>query len=408
MIKAKYNWTKEEEQILIDLATFMSTNELIVVLEKMGFDKRGYDSVASKCKVLGLTRNSMPISRLNLNKVKPKKLRNIIEKYIIKEEDNPYHNQNVKLQPNSLSITRDSYKEILKKKRAELETILNELPTYPVSKKELKPGTKTLCVALSDWHCGEYNIDPLSGDIIFSSDILQTNIADLTEAIIRMAKVVQRGEEIDKIVLICIGDFATGEMIFPNQQVEIDIPAIKQVEICRNALWQLIITVNKETSIPIEIVTVAGNHGRLDMSPDTNLDNFIYLELESMIKASGRTDITIKTSYDRTRRRLNEFNEISIRGWKFLLLHKGYNTTKTSVGRSKYMSWTDGYDAMVVAHFHSPAVEWLGDIPVIFNGAVAPYGNYARRIGAIKGTPSQYMWCVSDEYIMFYETILKF
>lgn len=260
----------------------------------------------------------------------------------------------------------------------------------------------------SDWHYGEVvNAEEVGGVNTFNKKVANQRIKLLTESVIDLAFNHMTEPDYPGLV-VCLG----GDMISGNIHEELrDTQGYIQkdlLDLQEQLITALTILANKFGRLFIPCVI--GNHGRTTIKPRHKGRAFesyewnLYHQLERHFKHDKRFQFLIPNETDAY---------FSVLGHKFLLthgdtlgVHGGDGIIGAlgpiargafKVGRSE-ANIGRAFDTMIIGHWHTYTPR--GDaIPVIVNGALKGYDEYARLAMRIPySRPSQALWFVHEKY----------
>ncbi|MCW4027472.1 MAG: metallophosphoesterase [Candidatus Bathyarchaeota archaeon] len=236
----------------------------------------------------------------------------------------------------------------------------NEVKPHPVESEK-----SSLVVAVTDTHFGK-----------------QTECYNLEVARRRMVSIpgniaAKELPSLDEVVILLGGDMIEGEDIFPNQNSNVECSALEQMMECSEAIWEMILGFRRVFEVPVRVITVPGNHGRVSKTANskTNWDNVIYHVIRSTALRSGDKDIRIDANFEK-------FKTFAVKGHRGLLYHKGVKHTGTPAMREKVAGWAKGKDIdfLVHGHWHEWHVgNWLGKF-VIANGCMCGPDDLAEEM----------------------------
>lgn len=260
----------------------------------------------------------------------------------------------------------------------------------------------------SDWHYGEtVSAEEVGGVNTFNKKVANARIKMLTESIIDLAFNHMTKPNYPGIV-ICLG----GDMISGNIHEELrDTQGYIQKDLL-DLQEQLIaaLTAIADKFGRVFVPCVIGNHGRTTIKPRhkgrayESYEWNLYNQLERHFQNDKRFQFLIPGETDAY---------FSVLGHRFLLTHGDtlgvhggdgiigclgpIARGAFKVGRSESQIGRD-FDTMVIGHWHTYTPRGDG-IPVIVNGALKGYDEYARLAMRIPYTrPSQALWFVHEKY----------
>lgn len=295
--------------------------------------------------------------------------------------------------------------------RKEIYGLSRQIPDPP--KWVLKPHGKGLSgvpVTLwSDWHWGEVvNPAEVGGVNAFNRTIAKYRLKKLVESTIDLAFNHMTNPDFPGIVICLGGDMITGNIHEELQDTNEGYVQQTLLELQEELITAL--TTMADHFKQVFIPCVVGNHGRMSHKPRmkgrvfTSFEWNLYCQLERHFKNDKRFQFLIPEETDAY---------FTVLGHRFLLTHGDSLGVKGGdgiigclgpiargafkVGRSESQIGRD-FDTMLIGHWHT--YQPRGDsIPVIVNGALKGYDEYARLGMRVPYTrPSQALWFVHEKY----------
>lgn len=261
----------------------------------------------------------------------------------------------------------------------------------------------------SDWHWGEVvNPAEIGGVNAFNRSVAKKRLRMLVESTIDLCFNHMTNPEFPGIVICLGGDMITGNIHEELQDTNEGYVQQTLLELQEELITALTHMADKFGRVFVPCVV--GNHGRISMKSRMKgrvFDSYewnLYCQLERHFRNDKRLQFLIPEETDAY---------FTVLGHRFLLTHGDTLGVKGGdgiigcigpvargafkVGRSEAQIGRD-FDTMVIGHWHTYVPR--GDsIPVIVNGALKGYDEYARLAMRIPYTrPSQALWFVHEKY----------
>lgn len=277
----------------------------------------------------------------------------------------------------------------------------------------LKPHGKGLSgvpvTIWSDWHWGEVvNPAEVGGVNSFNRAIAKQRLKQLVASTIDLAFNHMTHPDYPGIVICLGGDMITGNIHEELRDTNEGYVQQTLLELQEELITALSLMADKFKRVFVPCVV--GNHGRMTHKPRMKGRVFesyewnLYCQLERHFKNDKRIQFLIPEETDAY---------FTVMGHRFLLTHGDTLGVKGGdgiigclgpiargafkVGRSESQIGRD-FDTMLIGHWHTYVPR--GDsIPVIVNGALKGYDEYARLGLRVSYTrPSQALWFVHEKY----------
>jgi hypothetical protein len=268
--------------------------------------------------------------------------------------------------------------------------------TKPNLKKNHKD--KEICVPLlSDIQLAKRTTD-------YGTEVAEKRVIEYAHRIVKLTNIQRQSHNVDKCVVLALGDIVEGELIFPGQAHLIDSSLYRQVTVDGPRILHTFFTILLEAFDEVECVWVIGNHGALggrsrrDYNPETNADRMLGKILQTMFAGEKRIKFTIPEGVD------NHWYAVANLGRKakFLCFHG--DNIRGSMGlpfygyNKKILGWKalasqglmEDFTHAVCGHYHTPTSLYINDVRVWVNGSTESYNSYAQEQLASMGRPSQY------------------
>jgi len=346
-------WTNEEIDFLVSRKELSPKEAWLDFSSTFPHVERSYDSVQKKLRQLKLA-------------LEPENLENNEEEYIAShdEEENPFVNTPAPIVPPIPYQDKLENRKQVTQWLAELATIRPSSSTVRTARHEV--NNSSLVVVLSDLHFGKktdsYNLDEAEKRTLSIPDQIFSRL----------------DTDINEIVIVMAGDMIEGEDIYSNQNTHVECSALEQTQRCTSVIWKMIIQfASIWDGIPIRIVAVPGNHGRVSHTANelSNWDNVVYYCLSLLIDKSD-LPIFMETEYD-------AFKLFTVKDKVGMVYHHGVKHSSTPAMREKIAGWIakKRFDFMVHGHWHEWHIgNWLGKL-VISNGCLCGPDDLAERMG---------------------------
>lgn len=258
----------------------------------------------------------------------------------------------------------------------ELIQTTKDMPSAPVA--FVKTGS-SIVVHLSDTHMGKQTDN-------FDSEVFAERFASIPNKILNEVGV---PGDLREVVVILAGDMVEGEDIFPTQNGHIEMPAIHQIKLVIDNTWKLVVALKNNLGVPVRMVTVPGNHGRVSKSAAevTNWDNVVYQTLSYIVQTADDPDITIDCNFD-------SFHVFSVQDKTVLITHHGTKHLGTPAMQSKIAGWiyTKEFDIAFHGHWHQWAVDSQFGRLVMKNGSLPGPDDLSERMGVFD--PPRQGWAI--------------
>lgn len=263
----------------------------------------------------------------------------------------------------------------------------------------------------SDWHWGETVFPEQVGGVnTFNREIAKARVTKLVDTTIELAKHHMVKPNYPGIVVALGGDMITGmihDELRETNDGPLQVTLLEVQEVLISALTRMADEFGR-----VFVPCVVGNHGRGTLKPRAKnrvFDSYewnLYCQLERWFKATGddRVQFLIPAEADA---------HFAVYGHRFMLTHGDALGVKggdgiigalgpiargtLKVGRSEAQLGRD-FDTLLIGHWHI-AVPRGDAIPVIVNGALKGYDEYARLfLRAPYSRPSQQLFFVNPKY----------
>lgn len=265
---------------------------------------------------------------------------------------------------------------------------INNLPNikYSLPKDITLPNVSSsglLCVA--DFHSGsEYEVKGLYGEVVnkYNFEIMKTRMWYL------LSQMEDDDIAYDNLVIAICGDLFEN-ILRPSSLIKLREPVLDTVINFTEFMANWIVEVQKQFLIPINIVTVGGNHdtqrllGSKPMFEDENLAKLFVHILKLRLKdcediyIDDYTDVALKT----------------IRKTNVMFVHGDEKDLSQTMDYFEHL-YNVGVDEIIAGHYHSPnsrtiGIAEVGDRTVTNIGSICGIDPYAKKL-RVGSRPSAY------------------
>ena len=295
--------------------------------------------------------------------------------------------------------------EDTKTKAKKLNSTLKELSkSYSAAKinKQLHVDGESLIIDISDWHIGKVVKDE-KGKLLYNVNIARRRIKKLIEGMLKLLDYhLSKHIKVEEAIILCGGDMANGEGIYPTQTYDQSEAPPKQVMIVVELIMSLVMALLGR-DLPVKFYGVKGNHGRLgkDADPASNWDLMAYMILKYIKEEKDLKKFFV--TYTEA-----DYLSVNIRNrWKYLIRHEAFAQDETSAGRAKYLGWLKLHHADVIVSHH--VHHWSVNHRKIVNGSPVGRDDLSERMAVTQGEPAQLLWVSTNErsHTDFYPVDLK-
>lgn len=284
------------------------------------------------------------------------------------------------------------------------------LAAQPLTPPNWKPRAdkggqqEAIILPLSDIHMGEVvKLATMGGRNSYDVEIAKKRLERYFNIVIKLATKHWSGPKPGAIYLVLMGDMVSGEIHEELAKTNelLALPAVRVLAECLAAGVELL--TKTFPNIPINIISVPGNHGRTTKKPESkdyavnSYDTLTAWLLESWAKAKGLKGVTFSApaSGDAL---------VNILGWNVLFTHgdrigsrggQGFvgpaNTATRGMKKlvEDFLAEGQVVDCVVMGHFHTPMQLEYGFV----NGSVPGPTEYSRT-GRMKSHPAS-QWMLS-------------
>lgn len=276
-------------------------------------------------------------------------------------------------------------------------------PLEPVSFPRLagsSPSAETIVLFLSDLHWGEtVSLAATDGLNSYNLAIARARLGRWAVAVSDLATRHWSGPPPARVILILGGDLISGEIHAELAKTN----EAKALPAVRDLVGHLVAAVReilRAVSCPVDIISLAGNHGRSTLKPEskeaaeTSYDTLVsdFLEM-ALAPEKGRLTFYTPSSPDAL---------FSVFGWRFLATHgdkigsrggQGFIGPAATAARGlkritqDYSTRSIPLDLILIGHFHTPLQLEEGFV----NGSLIGWGEYSRD-GRFRPAPARQLF----------------
>jgi len=243
---------------------------------------------------------------------------------------------------------------------------------------------EVMTALLGDIHWGKLTPD-------YNVEVAKKRLEYWASKIVSIAKIHRNAYKLDKLVIVCLGDMADNDMLYPGQTFKVDMPVVAQVFTLMEAMAEQIIRLTG--AFPkIEVVCVPGNHGRIDKFAHkrTNWDIVLYLGLEKLLRSYKNVSFVMPKN-DTDNWLIHEIN-----GHNFLFTHGDMIKMWMNIPFygliQRAMRWATSmetdWEYMCTGHFHTAnaGFDW-NNMEMIMNGCFSSKDDFAlEQLGMLSST----------------------
>jgi hypothetical protein len=238
--------------------------------------------------------------------------------------------------------------------------------TFPARDMSRPSLAETIVLFLSDLQWGELvDIGAMDGLNSYSLEIARARLYRWARAVIELSTKHWAGIPPDRIILILGGDLVSGALHYELAKTD-ELPPLAAVRDVAEHLRNVILQISKAIGCPIDIISLAGNHGRTTIKPEskqvtiTSLDILVSDFLEMGLKDIPGVNFFTPVSPDAV---------FSVYGWIILATHgdrigsrggAGFIGPAATIARgfkrliADYAARGIHIDTILIGHFHCP------------------------------------------------------
>ena len=263
---------------------------------------------------------------------------------------------------------------------------------------------ESIVLFLSDIHMGEtVSLSAMGGRNSYNMRIAAARLERYFQAVVKLGTEHWTGPPPDSIYLVLGGDLVSGE-IHEELAKTNDLQAIPAVKLLAEALAAgLMLLRDSFPAIPINVLSVPGNHGRVTKKPESkgfainSYDTLVGILLEWWANTKGLRNVTFSAPHSG-----DAF--VTIHGWNILFTHgdrigsrggSGFVGPAATAARGMqkivqdYLAEGRVIDVIVMGHFHTPLELEYG-----FVGASLVGPSEYSRSGRMRSHPAS-QWMLS-------------
>jgi len=361
-------WNNKEDRLLTILRPWMKLEDVSKVFQILGIS-RSPDAVDHRARKLRINYSHEALP--------PLRLLNAEEQSAVLQVTRNTRITPISPWPESLVNTTTSSTQKLRSIESiysELQAIRDTVPKKTTIDTPRATIGTSICLIMGDIHFGQKVIDPEIGVISYDTRIAEQRIIATASKTISQ---IPPSDNIQEVVVLLLGDIVDGEGIFPHQEMTIEAHAAAQTLSCTKSIWQMLTELKEAYKCPIRVVTVRGNHGRTNASPEANWDNIVYQQLELLADMTtfDGPGISIKNQY-------GEYNTTVIQGWNCLIRHWAPPQADTPAASAKFAAWQTHHewDLFAFGHYHHWGITTYMGKPIFRNGSLVGGNDYAESL----------------------------
>jgi hypothetical protein len=274
-------------------------------------------------------------------------------------------------------------------------------PPAPVSFSETEHHDKkgeTVIAVLSDLHWGErVDIAAMDGLNAYDTNIARARLARAFNGIASLSTEHWSGPPPERLIVILGGDLISGDLHeLPKTNDAKSIPAVRDLVPHLVAGFDLL---KERLDCPIDIISLAGNHGRTTFKPESkeaainSYDTLVSDFIEMHYKNDPRVTVFVPASVDAL---------FSVYGYRFLATHGDRIGSRGGAGHigpaataargfkrivADYAARGVLLDTILICHFHTPLQLEEGYV----NGSLVGPSEYSRD-GRFRPHPAQQLY----------------
>ncbi len=279
---------------------------------------------------------------------------------------------------------------------------LTETPPDPVAFRAPEGGdggAETIVLFLSDLHWGEVvSLPAMDGLNSFDLEIARARLGRYFQTVADLATKHWTGPAPARLILVLGGDLVSGEIHAELAKTN-EAKALPAVKDLASHLAEGVALLRRRLSCPIDVVSLAGNHGRSTLKPEskesaeTSYDILVSDFLEMALRGRDGIAFWVPSSVDAV---------FSVYGWRVLATHgdrigsrggTGFIGPAATAARgmkrlvADYAARGVHLDLIMIGHFHTPLMLEEGFV----NGCLPGPSEYSRD-GRFRPAPARQIW----------------
>lgn len=279
---------------------------------------------------------------------------------------------------------------------------LTDTPPDPVAFRAPEAGdpqAETIVLFLSDLHWGErISLEAMDGLNSYDLTIARSRIARYFQTVAELATRHWSGPAPARLILILGGDLVSGEIHAELAKTN-EAKALPAVKDLATHLAEGVALLRRSLACPIDVVSLAGNHGRSTLKPEsketveTSYDTLVSDFLEMSLRGRDGIAFWVPASVDAV---------FSVYGWRVLATHgdrigsrggQGFIGPAATAARGMkrismdYAARGVHLDLILMGHFHTPLQLEEGFV----NGCLPGPSEYSRD-GRFRPSPARQIW----------------
>lgn len=261
------------------------------------------------------------------------------------------------------------------------------------------PQAETIVLFLSDLHWGErISLEAMDGLNSYDLDIARARLGRWVQTVADLATRHWSGPAPARMILILGGDLVSGEIHAELAKTN-EAKALPAVKDLAGHLAEGVRLLRQRLDCPIDVVSLAGNHGRSTLKPEskeaaeTSYDTLVSDFLEMSLRGRDGIAFYVPSSVDAL---------FSVYGWRVLATHgdrigsrggQGFIGPAATAARGMkrismdYAARGVHLDLILMGHFHTPLHLEEGFV----NGCLPGPSEYSRD-GRFRPSPARQLW----------------
>jgi predicted phosphodiesterase len=223
----------------------------------------------------------------------------------------------------------------------------------------------------------------------YDIEVFERRMDELFDTTVDLLKLHRKSRPVDELFIAMNGDLVEGEEIFPAQAWETQLPVLRQAVIGAEILAADVARISSNYK-RIRVCVTSGNHGR--MSKTANSKSSWDLALGEIFKhmVSEIKNVSVEICQDWYH--VTKVNGVLVMQTHGHTVRSGGDTPCTAIVK-RISRWrdsiTEGFDVLLMGHFHNYAeLEWNG-AKFFLNGSPESSNDYAQSYMGMASNPMQ-------------------
>ena len=267
--------------------------------------------------------------------------------------------------------------EILGQSKENIRFYVRNSEWYKKNVALKRTSPEDLVLVISDVHWGRvtYRRD---GKLDFCVEKARKRIRRVKDVVLKLRDILKRSYDFNGLWLLFLGDIIDGELTFPNQQMHIETPELKQVLEAVNEFYDFIVEMRKYFP-KVSVRGVYGNHAGDKRKHEINRgDMYFYKILEDRFRGEKKIDVKFSEFF---------YEIVEINHHKFLLFHGDgirsymgipfYGVKRWGMNRLK--TYGEDWKYLLLGHFHTLGYFNFSGFEVFMNGTLMTNDEHSLR-----------------------------